>query len=134
MKSAFILALALFWALAINHCRLEIVSELAFLTCATESPADASHHHQPRDCESDGCEAIEDGFYKASEPYVSAPRPILTQVLFPANLTLLDPPLVVPSPSPQTADAAWRLASAWQFSCRAAPSPRAPSRTSQVLA
>jgi hypothetical protein len=82
---------------------------------------------QDNDCESDGCSAVESGFYRIEEqaPAVSVPLLVLSTVL-----PLWEAAAPVPAPhlelellncSPP------ELPRVWQFSYRTALPPRAPS-------
>jgi hypothetical protein len=129
---ALTVALAAFWALAINHCRLEAVSEFELLTCSSQAEHSEDHpsNHQPNDCEGDSCAAVEDGFYKASETYVFVKEPNFGPIPFAvaASSTTLDIDSL--DAARATEDGLVRLASPWQFSVRAAPAPRAPAHVS----
>ena len=126
VKTAFVLALAAFWALVTSHCGLENTFGLEFLTCSTES--DHSAPHQSSDCgDDDACATIESGYYKSEEKQVSVVKPDLA--LLALTFALLAEPATdesAPGLAPlQTAPP--ELAHAWQFSCRTTLPPRAPS-------
>jgi hypothetical protein len=109
------------WGLAVMHCKLEVLPGFGFLkSCCFADSASSS----PKNCEDDGCGAVEDGGYRAEEQNATAPQP-------PLILTLVSPELEEPilelagacfsdSQSPE-------LSRFWQFSYRAALPPRAPS-------
>ena len=108
-----------FYALASMHCILEGVPGFGFLKicCFVDSGPAA-----PRDCDTDQCSPVEDGKYRPEECTVSAPQPILVLALIsPApppdlqNASPVPPQTPIENPGP------------WQFSQRAALSPRAPS-------
>lgn len=126
VKTAFVLALAAFWALVTSHCGLENTFGLEFLTCSTEA-ADATPH-QSSDCgDDDACATIESGCYKSEERQVSVTKPCLAPAAL--ALPLLSERtdfesaarLLAPATTPP------ELAHAWQFSFRTALPPRAPS-------
>jgi hypothetical protein len=48
------------WLPATHHCQLEKLPGLAFLHCPTDTPGNS-------DCQGDGCETVEKGFYKTSD-------------------------------------------------------------------
>src|SRR5438046_1005688 len=69
------LALALFWPLAVMHCKLECVPGLEFLRCASDTPTSS-------DCQGDGCETVESGAYKTPDNQNVAPEPIFEGLIF----------------------------------------------------
>jgi len=115
------LTLAL-WGLAAMHCTLEAVPGFDFLkSCCFVDSAPPS----PKDCESDGCGAVEDGSYRPEEQTASAPQPLLT-------LALLSPVIAAPMPELHVqfslaSKTPPELLKIWQFSYRTALPPRAPS-------
>ncbi len=116
------MALLVLWGLATLHCDLERVPGFGFL--ASCHSADASPH-QDKDCDSDGCSAVESGFYKMEEQAASAPVPLLV-------LSFLLPvwEATPPPARPQAAilnGSPPELPRVWQFSYRTALPPRAPS-------
>ena len=122
MKTVLILLLALVWAAASNHCKLEQVPGLSFLACtdhAQEAP------EQDRGCDTDGC-SVESQLYKTETAQTSAPTPIF---LFTFFLSPLFDELVAPATTshflPDAAPVV--LTRVWQFSYRTALPPRAPS-------
>ncbi len=117
------LALAAFWLLAINHCKLEQIPVLSFLVCGDH---DDAAPHQDNDCDTDGCATVEDGLYKTEEtqPGISAPVFLLAASLVP---TLEDCAHVPFAHADFSTVASPELPVTWQFSFRAAAPPRAPS-------
>ena len=116
-----LLTLAL-WGLAAMHCTLEAVPGFAFLkTCCFVDSAPPS----PKDCDSDGCGAVEDGSYRTEEQTASAPQPLLILALLSSVIEAPMPELharfSVASKTPP------ELPKIWQFSHRTALPPRAPS-------
>ena len=111
-----------FWLPATNHCRLEQIPGLAFLVCCEH---EESAPHQDNDCETDNCAAVEEGLYKTEDCHVAVIAPCLDQ------------PLLLPSVVDDLYGNAhvlrrlfsirFPLPSSWQFDCRAAAPPRAPS-------
>ena len=124
LKTVAVFGFLAFWLAASNHCRLELIPCLSFLACC--EPGDGLPS-QDKDCETDGCAAVESGFYKTEDGQasVSAPQPATLTLLLPLLLVQVPPatpvaPDVVPPELPVT----------WQFSFRAAAPPRAPSLVS----
>ena len=70
----FVLGLVAFWALATQHCRLEVVPGLDFLACL--SP-ETEAHHESSDCESDGCANVESSLYKSENHRITLEQPPL---------------------------------------------------------
>jgi hypothetical protein len=122
LSKAVALTVLALWGLAAMHCKLEILPGLDFLkSCCFADSSPSS----PKNCESDGCDAVEDGSYLAQEQIVAAPQPLL----FPVWISP-----VMQAPLPELASACFsgfqtppELARFWQFSYRAALPPRAPS-------
>ena len=122
VKTVLILLLALFWAAASNHCKLEQVPGLDFLACS-----DHAKNAAPEDkgCDTDGC-AFESQLYKVENAQASLPAPVFLFTFF-LN-PLLDELSVPEAGSHAMPDAApVQLARVWQFSYRTALPPRAPS-------
>lgn len=110
------------FALATNHCRLEVLRGLEFLICCSHE-GEAATPHQDDDCQTDGCATLEEGFYKSEDERVFSTLPV------PAMFARVDPPATL-SPGMFCAGsnaAPPEFASPWQFRMRAAASPRAPS-------
>lgn len=110
------------WGLAVMHCKLEALPGLDFLkSCCFVDSAPSSE----KDCEDDGCGAVEEGGYRTEEQTVSAPQPLLLLGLFASAIPALLPELQArffpASESPPD------LPKIWQFSQRTALPPRAPS-------
>ena len=122
MKTVSILLLALVWAAASNHCKLEQVPGLSFLSC-TDHSKDASA--PDKGCDTDGC-SVETQIYKTETAQVSAPTPVFLFTLF-LNPLLdeLAAPAAVSHNLPDAAPVV--LTRVWQFSYRTALPPRAPS-------
>ena len=110
------------WGMAAMHCKLEAVPGMEFLkTCCFVDSSTPS----PKDCESDGCGAVEDGNYRAEEQSASAPQPVFFVALLARTIEALLPEVQVYTcgvclPPPD-------LPKGWQFSYRTALPPRAPS-------
>ena len=126
LKTVMILVLVTLWVMASNHCRLEHIPALAFMTCCDH---DDSAGSQDKDCEADGCAAVENQLYKAdtSQRVTPAPTVLLTHFLSPVLAELLAPAAsshVLPDAAPM------ELPRVWQFSYRTALPPRAPSLAS----
>jgi hypothetical protein len=122
LTKAMALVVLVLWGLAVMHCKLEALPGFGFLkSCCFADSAPSS----PKNCESDGCGAVEDGGYRAEEQNAAAPQPLLFLVL---NSRVME------EPSPETlvvrfseSHAPPELSQFWQFSYRAALPPRAPS-------
>ena len=123
IKRVMVVTLVALWALASNHCRLELISGLSFMACSQQ---DDCAGQQDKDCETDGCATVENQLYKAETTQQSMPAPVL---LFAFFLTPLLDDLSIPKAIGHVLpDAApTELARVWQFSHRTALSPRAPS-------
>src|SRR4026208_607345 len=104
------------WFSAANHCRLESIPGLEFLRCASE--ADSSSN-----CESDGCETVENGYYKTESSRTIVPAPAIVVAL----LSLEQPVAPISARQIEFASAPPELPRIWQFSLRTARLPRAPS-------
>jgi hypothetical protein len=123
VKTVLIVLLALLWLAAGNHCRLEGIPGLGFLTCCTHQD---SAPHQDDDCETDGCAAVENQLYKIEAAQISVAAPTLLLATF------LSPPwaeLFPPAPASHVPPVATPavLPRRWQFIYRTALPPRAPS-------
>jgi len=109
------------FALATNHCRLEVL--VGFLVCCSHD--DGASGHQDDDCDTDACASLESGLYKSEQGgFVSIKPLVITIVEIPAP----------PSENPGASDfhnfatfAHPELPVTWQFALRAASPPRAPS-------
>jgi hypothetical protein len=122
----FAVAIATLWVAAGSHCRLEILPGFEFLSCCQHSAVEKNPTHHEKDCEHDGCAAIELGFYKQATPQPAPLKPLLLFVAWlmplPHNGQAGDSACLVPaSSSPPD------LPRIWQFSQRTALPPRAPS-------
>ena len=110
------------WSLAAMHCKLEALPGLEFLKscCFVETTTPS-----PKNCESDGCGAVEDGGYRMEEQTATAPQPLLIIAMLPAALEAPLPDLQNFSPTASLPPP--DLPKVWQFTLRAALPPRAPS-------
>ena len=123
VKTMLILVLALLWAAASNHCKLEQVPAFAFLVCCDHEEAAP---HEDADCETDGCATFENQLYKTENARTSFPAPSLLLAIFLQPLWAeLSPPALVSHVWPDAAPT--ELSRVWQFSHRTALPPRAPS-------
>ena len=105
---------------------MEILPGFEFLSCCQHSAVEKIPTHHEKDCEHDGCAAIELGHYKLANPQQALLRPLLLFVAW-----------LVPLPDIyRDADSACLVCGAfsppdlpriWQFSQRTALPPRAPS-------
>ena len=108
------------------HCRLEVLTGFEFLSCCQHSESEQSPAHHEKECNDDGCAAVERGFYKPETPQDAPVMPLLAFVAWLSPLpddgqSSAFHSLVSISPSPP------ELPKVWQFSQRAALPPRAPS-------
>lgn len=112
------------WLPASNHCRLEPLPGLAFLACCDHQEEATAHHDG--DCDTDGCAAVESGFYKTTSGRIQPPTPILLTATL---LTVLpDETRVLPvSCLSHSTAAPPDNSGGWQFAFRTALPPRAPS-------
>jgi hypothetical protein len=120
-----LVVMALSWAPVSIHCQLEAVSGLSFLRCPTiqaASPSPGSH------CEDTGCCAWES---EAWQLPASRPAVAIASVVSPVWILPLDPEQTAPLLAValrKSHEAPPDLPTHWQFACRAALPPRAPSR------
>lgn len=105
------------WLPATLHCRIESVSDLAFLQCADDHPINS-------DCEGDdACQSLESGAYKVEDnPVLITAWIVVPELVGLAQCDLCA--LVVPS---GFTTAPPELPKTWQFTLRAADPPRPPS-------
>jgi len=108
---------------------LEALSGLEFLSCCQHAEADRSPAHHEKECDGDGCAAVELGFYKLEHTHPAPLRPFLALVAWLVPLpnsseARASDLLVIPALSPP------ELPRFWQFAQRTALPPRAPSFTS----
>ena len=110
------------WGLATLHCDLEQVPGFDFLAwCHTSDAAP----HQDNDCEQDGCSDVESGLYRIEEQAAAVSAPLL---LLSFVLPVWEPPSLSAAPDLEPLNCSPpELPQAWQFSCRTALPPRAPS-------
>ena len=111
------------FALATNHCRLEVLKGLEFLVCCSHDDTQEEGHaapHQDEDCETDVCASLEAGLYKSEDGHVITVAPLAVATVEEFSTlnfqhstlnSVAEPPLQV----------------SWQFLLRAAAPPRAPS-------
>jgi hypothetical protein len=76
MFRLFALCLALSWVPATAHCRLQALG-MEFAACSANCGDEASPHHGADAANQDGCDLVENGFYKASVGGVKVPAPIV---------------------------------------------------------
>jgi hypothetical protein len=111
------------FALATNHCRLEVLRGLEFLVCCSHGGGtEPAAPHQDDDCETDVCASLEGGLYKSEDGRITSIAPVFLAILPSATSPEFTLRLAaVPDPAPPD------LPTSWQFLLRAASSPRAPS-------
>ena len=124
LKTVAMFGFLAFWLVASNHCRLEQIPGLNFIACCEQGDGEPT---QDKDCETDGCAALESGFYKMEDGQASvcAPQLAVLSLLLPLLSVQVQPvSTVTPDSVPP------ELPVTWQFSFRAAAPPRAPSLVS----
>jgi hypothetical protein len=122
----FVSAIATLWVAAGFHCRLEVLPGFEFLSCCQHSELEKSPTHHEKECNDDGCAAVELGFYKPEKLHDAPVIPLLVL------LTRLSP---LPEPdlanafrhSVSISSSPPELPKVWRFSQRTALPPRAPS-------
>jgi hypothetical protein len=119
-------AIATLWVAAGSHCLLETLPGLEFLSCCQHPEAEKTPSHHEKECDGDGCAAVELGFYKLEQPQPAPVRQFFGLVVWlvplPDNCrpSALDFLVSVSSSPPE-------LPRLWQFAQRTALPPRAPS-------
>jgi hypothetical protein len=123
LKTIVVFSLLVTWLAASNHCRLEQIPGLSFLSCCEEGDGVPG---QDSDCQTDGCAAVENGLYKTGDqqPSLLPPVTVLVDCLPPS---LDEYQKSAPSRFGFAGFTPPGLAVTWQFSFRAAAPPRAPS-------
>ena len=129
--------LALFWVPISGHCRIEALTDGAFLSCAgnqaEQGHGGCGHEEAPASdhCGDDACATVEDGHYK-SDPVPVCPTPPVPSVFVWATILRMTAEAVPGAgfsvdgnrpPPPE-------LSVSWQFASRVALAPRAPSSVS----
>ncbi len=125
VKAIALLLLAL-WVPVTEHCRLETIPDLSFLSYSCQSE---QAPHQDTDCQDDFCSSVESGGYKVEDNPSFTLQPI-APVSAAADFLLAE---LQPSSQPFPAQSNWappELSQTWQFRFRAAPRVRAPSLVS----
>jgi hypothetical protein len=111
------------------HCRLEVLTGFEFLSCCQHSGSEQSPAHHEKECNDDGCAAVERGLYRPETPQDAPVMPLLAlaTLLSPlpehAQVSVFDHLVSISSSPPE-------LPKAWQFFQRTALPPRAPSLVS----
>jgi hypothetical protein len=108
------------------HCRLEVLTSFEFLSCCQHSESEKSPAHHEKECNDDGCAAVEHGFYKPERLQNAPVIPLLALVTDLSPLPELDRgsafdhmvSILSSPPKPPKV---------WQFFQRTALPPRAPS-------
>jgi hypothetical protein len=108
------------------HCRLEVVTGFEFLSCCQHSEGEKSATHHEKECNDDGCAAVERGFCKPQTLQDAPVLPLLALVAWLSPLPQNEPggafkSLVSISSAPP------ELLNTWLFFQRTALPPRAPS-------
>jgi hypothetical protein len=125
-RAIFVSAIATLWVAASFHCRLEVLTGFEFLSCCQHSESEQSPAHHEKECNDDGCAAVERGFYKPARLENAPLIPLLGLAAWLSPLpqheqALAFDHLVSISSAPP------ELPKAWQFSQRTALPPRTPS-------
>ena len=125
-RTIFAVAIATLWVAASSHCRLEVLTGFEFLSCCQHSEGEKSPAHHEKECNDDGCAAVERGFYKPARLEDAPVMPLLALVAWLSPLpdegqsSAFDSLVSISSSPPE-------LPKAWQFFQRTALPPRAPS-------
>ncbi|MCF7761324.1 MAG: hypothetical protein K9M98_12560 [Cephaloticoccus sp.] len=121
------LLLLVLWLPATQHCGLEAAGAWVSPGDCHDTSTCESPHNQSS-CGDDNCEFLEDSAYRSSFDSLKISAPDLTVLACLCCLHDITPEtIVVPMISPARTDVPPELALTWQFTTRAAPSPRAPS-------
>lgn len=134
LRSILVMATLALWLAGANHCLIEQWPGMAFLACAEVACAEACPDsdcagHQDDGCTGDSCATVEGAMYKTASVRLDIAPPALSSGMSSFLLIALsqaDADLVPPAVA-ATAAAPPGLSRLWQFSLRAAASPRAPS-------
>lgn len=114
------------WLPVTQHCGLEAAGLLVTAIDCHDTSDCASDHDQTT-CGTDGCQIVEDGSYKSNLDTLTLLPPVLSALTCLCCLHDITPETIIVSLiSPARSDAPPELAPTWQFTSRAAPSPRAP--------
>jgi hypothetical protein len=116
-----VLLLAL-WVPVTMHCELEAAVQSSLLQCCCGDES----AQRPANCADNVCSSVETGFYKVEENE-NAIAPVLVFAVFVADIFDLPTPEPALHPATPEPDPPPELPRSWQFSYRAALSPRAPS-------
>ncbi len=118
------LLLLTLWLPATQHCGLEAAGIVGSTIDCHEADGCDSTTEQAA-CDLDNCQSIEDAAYKAQQTYVQLAAPVELTCL--CCLNVISPEMIIVRLiSPARSDVPPELAPSWQFTSRAAPSPRAP--------
>ena len=122
----FAVAIATLWVAASFHCRLEVLTGFEFLSCCQHSESEQSPAHHEKECNDDGCAAVERGFYKPARLEDAPVMPLLALNAWLSPLPdegqsgAFDSFVSISSSPPE-------FPKTWQFFQRTALPPRAPS-------
>ena len=122
LKKAPLILLAALWLPATSHCTLEQSLDLAFLACHATAAGDS---HQSSDCAADACAGLEDGFFRPEGGTVTVVAPTLSLTTF--ILSPIEAESSAAAASAIFAGFRSTIGRNWQFDCRAASPPRAPT-------
>jgi hypothetical protein len=125
-RTIFANAVATLWVAASFHCRLEVLPGFEFLSCCQHSESEQSPAHHEKECNDDGCAAVELGLYRPETPQAASAMPLLALVtlLSPlpehAQVSVFDHLVSISASPPE-------LPKSWQFFQRTALPPRSPT-------
>ena len=128
LKTGLTLLLAVLWLPMTVHCQLESIGGFEFLSCCIHSEAAQDSAHHDADCQTDSCATVEAGHYRHEDSQHTPMQLVLALILTDWLPGELLPPVSVATVSVSSAPP--ELPKVWQFSCRTALPPRAPSLAS----
>ena len=126
MFRLFAFCMALSWVPATAHCRLEALG-MDFAACSASCHGETSSDHEDETASKDGCDLIENGFYKASVDAVKVPPPAAALCLGLLCLHVQKPePDTGSLIAPVAAERPQEWVTQWTFVRRAAAPAHAP--------
>jgi hypothetical protein len=124
LKRAVALTLLALWVPVTMHCALETLPAFGFLQwCCGEDESESQDHN----CTDDSCKAVESGLYKIEDNPAFVPGLTAGLALVAWHWVAQQPPAEPALNIIPVSSAPPELARFWQFSCRTALPPRAPS-------
>jgi len=116
--------LAVLWLPATLHCAIEEAGWFDYDdSCCSKHPADSSPSAEH--CDKDACQVLESGLIKPADSLVKVRAPEFSAIMELVWLIACDPP-GRSRVAPETTDSPPELPRTWQFTARAAHSPRGP--------